>query len=82
MTHLRTKSSQLVEQLLRGDKVSLIHRSKLIGVISPVSSQTKKFNTTEFLKTIKSIKRKRTTDKERKDTYSHHLTKKYGKDIS
>ena len=34
-TQLRTKSSELIKSLEKGDSISLIHRSKIVGVIKP-----------------------------------------------
>lgn len=41
-TDLRTKSTELVESLKNGKPVSLIHRSKVVGEIVPVSDKSPK----------------------------------------
>jgi antitoxin (DNA-binding transcriptional repressor) of toxin-antitoxin stability system len=81
-TELRTKSSELIESLRKGTIVSLIHRSKIVGVIKPQQETTKPFNAKEFAKFVKDLHLPKTTDEEREQNYRNHLMKKYGKNIS
>lgn len=83
-TDLRTKSSELVEALKRGDSVSLIHRSKVIGDITPARvSEAPPVNVEAFRKFLKSIKPKSIIPRsQREKVYRAHLEKKYGKGIS
>ncbi|OGH47433.1 MAG: hypothetical protein A3A51_01805 [Candidatus Levybacteria bacterium RIFCSPLOWO2_01_FULL_39_10] len=80
-TNLRTKTSQLVNELKKGGKVSLIHRSKIIGVIKPVE-EPKIFDAEKFNKIIKKLNLPPTTYAQREKIYRSHLMKKYGKGIS
>ena len=80
-TNLRTQSSELVNTLKRGDEVSLIHRSKLVGIIRPVQ-QAKKFDVAAFKELISGLDLPPTTYAEREKIYRKHLMEKYGKGIS
>lgn len=83
-TNLRTKTSQLVSALQKGTSVSLIHRSKVVGVIEPVKQKTVTItNIKAFKKFLESIcPLKPTTPKQRERLYRQHLMKKYGKGLS
>ena len=81
-TGLRTKSAQLVQSLKKGTRVSLIHRSKVIGVIEPATDQLKKFDAEKFKKLVKKLNLPKTTYAQREKIYRAHLMKKYGKGLS
>lgn len=82
-TDLRTQSSQLVQSLKQGKKVSLVHRSQIIGEISPIHSDAKPFDLKRFREFIKAVKPEDILSyKKRDEIYRKHLEKKYGKDIS
>lgn len=83
-TQLRTKSSQLVDALKKGDKVSLLHRSQIIGVIKPAQlAESPPINVEEFRKFLKGIKPKKLIPRsQREKVYRAHLEKKYGKNLS
>lgn len=84
-TDLRTKSSKLINALQHGLSVSLIHRSKIIGEISP-KKKTANFLTKEDIAELKNLARElnlpKTSYKEREKKYRKHLLKKYGKGVS
>ncbi|MDP3973335.1 MAG: hypothetical protein Q8P92_00725 [Candidatus Daviesbacteria bacterium] len=81
-TELRTKSSQIVKTLSEGGRLSLIHRSKVIGEILP-TYEPKPFDPEAFRKLLRDIKPKRLIPKkDREKVYRKHLEEKYGKDIS
>ena len=80
-TELRTKSSQLVASLKKGAHVSLVHRSKIIGVISPIPEENT-FDSETFEKLRNKLNLKPTTIKEREILYQKRLKEKYGKNIS
>ena len=40
-TDLRTKTPELINTLKQNGEVSLIHRSKIVGIIKPVENQPK-----------------------------------------
>jgi antitoxin (DNA-binding transcriptional repressor) of toxin-antitoxin stability system len=48
-TNLRKKSAQLVKTLKKGESVSLIHRSKVIGVIEPIKENRNVFVSTHSI---------------------------------
>ena len=83
-TDLRTKSSQLVKTLRSGGSVTLIHRSKIIGEVTPKKA-VKPF-TEESVKTLKRIAEElnlpKTSYKQREKIYRKHLMDKYGKNLS
>jgi len=81
-TQLRTETSDLVEALLYGQSIDLIHRSKIIGEIKPKKDQPKLFNAKRFLRLAKELNLPQTTPKQREKLYRKHLAKKYGKGIS
>lgn len=82
-TELRTKAPKIKESLASGYTTYLIHRSKVIGVISPyissniVATKRNLSNLSKQLSTGKIY-----TPKKREAIYSQHLKKKYGKNIS
>ena len=81
-TELRTKSTELVNALLLGNSVTLIHRSKVIGKIQPEKNETKVFNAKRFLKIVKKLNLPKLTPKEMERNYQEHMQKKYGKGLS
>ena len=83
-TNLRTKSTELVQSLRQGKKVSLIHRSQVIGVIEPKKEEEPvKFNPEKFRAAIKGMMPKQLVPKSQRDkVYRKHLEEKYGKGIS
>lgn len=81
-TELRTKSSKVVRTLKSGGNLRLIHRSKVIGDITP-SYEPKPFNPQAFEKFLAKLKPKKLVSrKERDRIYRKHLEDKYGKDLS
>lgn len=80
-TDLRTKSSQLIKSLRNGDSISLIHRSKVVGVIKP-AIEPKKFDVDAFKRAIKDLNLPKTTYEKREKIYREHLMNKYGKNLS
>lgn len=81
-THLRTKSSQLVSSLKKGTTVSLIHRSKIVGIIEPAKDTPKTFDVARFKQLTRNLHLPHTTYAQREKRYRAHLLKKYGKGIS
>lgn len=81
-TDLRTKSSELVEALKKGNSVTLIHRSKVVGEIKPVLKALKPFDVKELKRLAKSLNLPKTTYAQRERIYRNHLMKKYGKGLS
>jgi antitoxin (DNA-binding transcriptional repressor) of toxin-antitoxin stability system len=82
-TELRTKSSELIEGLKAGESVNLIHRSEVVGVITPFSDESPAPSPEalqDFLRLAASSRS--TSRKEREQAYHTHLSKKYGEGIS
>ncbi len=82
-TDLRTKTPELINTLKNNGKVSLIHRSKIIGVIQPVSIKSKPFDPEAFEAFAKQIRPKKLIPRSQRDKiYRRHLEEKYGKNLS
>ncbi|MBI4226110.1 hypothetical protein HY612_03280 [Candidatus Roizmanbacteria bacterium] len=81
-TDLRTKTPELINTLKQKGEVSLIHRSKIVGIIKPVEDQPKPFNVKAFKQFVKDLHLPQTTYKQRETIYRKHLMKKYGKNLS
>ena len=82
-TDLRTQSSQLVQSLKQGKKISLVHRSQIIGEISPIHSDTKSFDVKKFREFVKVTKSQNALSYEERDNlYRKYLEEKYGKNLS
>lgn len=84
-TQLRTKSSQLISDLRKGKKVSLVHRSQVVGEITPTSSIEEKviFDVEKFKEAMKALRPKKLIPrKDREKIYRKHLMEKYGKGLS
>lgn len=81
-TQLRTESSKLVKSLKTGSAFRLIHRSKVIGEITP-TYEPKPFNPDDFEKFLDGLKPKKLiARKDREKIYRKHLKDKYGKGLS
>lgn len=81
-TNLRTQSSALVDTLKKGGTVSLIHRSKVVGVIKPAIPEGKPFNAGKLKKLAQRLNLPKTTYEEREKKYRTHLENKYGTGFS
>ena len=82
-TNLRTQSSQLVGSLKKGDVISLIHRSRVVGIIQPMREEKEKpFDNEKFDRLVNSLHLPKTTVAQRQQRYQSHLQKKYGQGIS
>ncbi len=80
-TELRTKSSELIHSLKKGKVVSLIHRSKIVGIIKPAQDEPKTMTASdikEIQKLAKSVNLPKMTYKQREKVYRKHLEEKYG----
>ena len=79
-TDLRTKTSQVIKDLKLGSSLSLIHRSRVIGIIKPLY-EPKPFDADAFKHAIKGLNLPKTTYAQREKIYREHLMKKYGKSL-
>lgn len=82
-TELRTKAPKLKDALAKNNKVYLVDRSKIIGVISPVKPEPK-IVTKEQLQRLSSLlsSGKNYTYEERDFLRRKHMEEKYGKSVS
>lgn len=80
-TELRTKSPDLVETLLKGEEVNLIHRSKLIGIIKPKSEKVKVFNAKRFTGITEKLNLPHINSEERMKRYRRAMEEKHGKSV-
>lgn len=83
-TNLRTQTSQLVDALKKGGAVSLIHRSKIVGVIKPKKQPRPLIekDIKQLKKLAKELKLQKLSYRQRETIYREHLTGKYGKGLS
>ncbi len=83
-TELRTKSKELVNTLLSGKSVSLIHRSKVIAEVKPKKKKLKVFSAKDF-EEIKKLSKKlnlpKLSDKEIDRRYREAMMKKHGQGL-
>jgi antitoxin (DNA-binding transcriptional repressor) of toxin-antitoxin stability system len=80
-TELRTKSSELIDFLLAGETVDLIHRSSIVGTIIPKEEEPENLTKEDIKKiaqVINFLNLPTTTTRERAKNYHLHLKKKYG----
>jgi len=84
-TELRTKTSELVKALKKGQSVSLLHHSRIIGTFEPkIKDEPVKIVDVKALKKfLDEIKPKKLIPrKDRDKIYRKHLEEKYGKGLS
>lgn len=81
-TELRTKTPELVETLLAGYPVDLVHRSRIIGRIEPDDQEVKVFNAKRMEKIVRELNLPKLSDKEIERRYRKHIMEKYGKNLS
>ncbi len=79
-TELRTKSKRLVKVLGEGKSVDLIHRSRVVGEITP-KQQPKIFNAKRFLKIVDKLNLPHLNDKEIDRRYRKAMEAKHGKNL-
>ena len=82
-TQLRTKSSELIKSLEKGDSISLIHRSKIVGVIKPREEPKAltRADISKLQKLAEELNLPKTTYAQRERRYRKHLMEKYGKGL-
>lgn len=81
-TELRTKSKELVETLLSGQSINLVHRSKVVGEIKPKIYDPKPFNAKRVLKIIEKMNLPRLTSHQIEARYRKAMMKKHGQSLS
>ncbi len=82
-TQLRTNTTNLVNALMAGHSVQLIHRSQVLGVISPPENKpAQPFDGEKYLEETKGMVTKKYTQKQRDKNYRDYIMGKYGKNIS
>ena len=81
-TQLRTKSSALINMLLAGESVELIHRSKIVGEINPKRSAPKIFNAKRVEKLAKKLNLEPLSYAQREKRYRVYMAKRHGQNIS
>lgn len=77
-TELRTKSKKLVEALLEGRSVELVHRSKVVGEIKPKIYDPKPFNADKFLKKVEKLNLPKLSIRQIDTRYRAAMKKKHG----
>ena len=80
-TELRTRSSELIDFLLAGGTVDLIHRSSIVGTIIPKEEEPGNLTKNDLKKIAEALNQLNlpaTTPGERTKNYRLHLKKRYG----
>lgn len=78
-TDLRTKSGELIEALLLGKEIELLHRSRKLGRLKLIKEvQLKVFNSKEAFKVIKKLNLPKLSIEERDRRYREAMMKKHG----
>lgn len=80
-TELRTKTKDLMEALLNGEEISVIHRSKVIGVFKPKKQGPVVFDAKKFTEIVEKMNVPKLSQKEREKRYISAMIKKHGKGI-
>ena len=80
-TQLRTQTSRLIEAVLAGNTVDLIHRSKIIGEFRPKMSKVKVFNAARMEKIVKKLNLPHLSYAEREKRYRKAMEKKHGPSV-
>lgn len=84
-TDLRTKTPDLLNTLLLGEEIELIHKSKVVATIVPKKYEGKAFSKRDMetmIAATKKLKIPNLSESEREKNYRTHLVKKYGKGLS
>ena len=82
-TQLRTETPDLIEDLMYGQSIDLIHRSQVIGEIRPKKVvKPKLFNADRMAKIVEEFNLPRLTEAQREKNYREAMVKKHGKYIS
>jgi hypothetical protein len=75
-------STDLVMALINGQSIDLIHRSEIIGKISPQKAYSPKlFDSGKFLKIVESLNIPKLTPLQRDKNYREAMERKHGKRI-
>ena len=81
-TQLRTQSTKFIDALKRGDKITLIHRSKVLGtVVLEPDYEPKRFDAEKFKSLVENLHLPTTTPAQRERIYRDHLMKKHCKNL-
>lgn len=80
-TQLRTRTKELVESLLSGEEVSLIHRSKVIGIFKPKKDAVNIFDSRKVMKISEKLNYSVLTNVEIDKKYRQAMIKKHGKHL-
>ena len=84
-TELRTKTTNLIESILSGEEVDLVHRSKIVATIKPKRDEPKPLNEQdikEIINLARSLNLPKLSDKQIETRYRKHIMEKYGKGLS
>ena len=80
-TELRTKTKELFEAMLNGEEISVVHRSKVIGVFKPKKTKGKIFDAKKFGEIVEKMNVPRLSQEDREKRYRGAMMKKHGKHI-
>jgi antitoxin (DNA-binding transcriptional repressor) of toxin-antitoxin stability system len=81
-TELRNKMAEMVAALKQGKRVKIIHRSEVLGTITPETPKPKIFDAEKARKALAKMKpRKLISIEDRDKVYRANLEAKYGKRV-
>lgn len=81
-TELRTKTKSLVESLLNGEEIKVVHRSKIIGTFKPETAEAPKtFDVKKFKRIAEKLNLPHLTNKQIDARYREAMIKKHGKGL-
>lgn len=84
-TELRTEIPKVIETLLHGGVIDLVHRSKIVGEIRPKKQNQKVMTKTdiqELMKLARKMNLPKLSYKQREVNYRKYMMNKYGKSLS
>ena len=80
-TQLRTQAPKILAQLKLGKSIRLVHRSKIVGSITP-EINAKTFNPELFFEALRDLPPISVSSKQADKNYHEHIMKKYGQGLS
>ena len=83
-TELRTQIPKLIANLFKGNRVNLVHRSKIVGEIIPKKKEIKKsIDPKKFAAALKQLEpKKKVSLKKLMKNYEHYMMYRHGPNFS
>jgi antitoxin (DNA-binding transcriptional repressor) of toxin-antitoxin stability system len=82
-TQLRTQTPPLIDAIMAGRTIKLIHRSQVVAMIVPFDNKpSRPFDSKKYLELTKHLKTPKLTQAQRDKNYREHMINKYGAHLS